>query len=459
MNKYLKLFTPVIFLISLVIINNVKTVKSGKLWNNYSVLYVPVETEDYKVVETLRNNNINDYIALSEQYLPLNFSENSIEVSMFRLSANNDEYNYIKKRNAFFFDKSNKYRLYYIPVENQADLINSVNILNKQNIQCGVDSSTSYPWLLILILFIFILMICLFSKNKLLFLISCITPFNFLFSNPFYPVAISMAFLILCILFVTNIWNRNGFFNSLFKNYITIVLFAGSILCVISCGIITTLLYFLVILSVISIIICYSSIENYIRNKKSFIPVLIKPAKLISLFAKKTKPVMLISTGAVFVIISLFFLSFSDTVNTHLSKLLLPSANGIQSDDLPQLDDYYEWNWNIQTYPYKSLNFEYDDNHIEYPTYNVNENGLLEEKINELEYNQQYKENVFNNIDNLPFKSIEKVMKSEGDNFKSGYSSTSSYQTSFFGIIMMFICLFMLLFIYISIIIGKGSKK
>lgn len=459
MNKYLKPISPVIFLICLLLLNTIKTVKSGKLWNNYSVLYVPSETEDYKIIEALKTNNITDYVALSEQYLPLNFSENSVEVSMFRIHSNDEDYNYHKKRNAFFFDKSNKYRLYYIPVENRAKLADTVSLLNSQKIQSGVDSSTSYPWLLILILFVLIIMMALFSKNKILFILCCITPFNFLYSNPFYPVAVSMCLLIICIMIMSNIWKRKGFYETFFKNYITLILLAGSILSVISCGFVTFLLYLLVLISILSIIFCYSFVEDFFRNKKSFIPVLIKPAKFISIFAKKTKQILLICIGTVSVIVALFFLSFSDTVNTHFTKLLLPSANGIQSENLPQLEDYYEWNWKIQSYPYKSLNYENDDYLVEFSSYKENEAGLVEEQTQQLIYNQQYKDNVYNNIDNLPFNSIEKVMKSEGNNFKSGYSSTSNYQTNIFGIIMMFICLFMLLFIYISIIIGKGSKN
>ena len=74
-------------------------------------------------------------------------------------------------------------------------------------------------------------------------------------------------------------------------------------------------------------------------------------------------------------------------------------------------------------------------------------------------YNQNFKDNVYSEIDTLPFNSIEKVIKSEGKDVITGYASTSSYSANLFSVIMMIICFFVLLFIYFYTIIKKENWK
>ena len=76
-----------------------------------------------------------------------------------------------------------------------------------------------------------------------------------------------------------------------------------------------------------------------------------------------------------------------------------------------------------------------------------------------MKYDNQFKREVYEGIDSLNFDSVEKLMKSEAEDFSAGYTAVSSYQINIFGIIMCFICLFILLFIYFSIIIRKGIRK
>ena len=117
--------------------------------------------------------------------------------------------------------------------------------------------------------------------------------------------------------------------------------------------------------------------------------------------------------------------------------------------------------WNIKTYPVKSINAEtQSDDRVEFPQYVENpQTGIIEEQKYVLTYDNAFKKSVYDDIENLSFDSLEKVMKSEGDNFTAGYSSTNSVNITIFSIIMSFICVFILLFIYISVIIRKGINK
>ena len=166
MNKYLKISSPFVFLISLILILSLKTLPSGKLWKNYYVVCVPVNTADSSVMTAIENAGIQNVVSLSGQYLPISLSENSIEVSMLRLNYKSAEYAYLNKRNAMFFDKSQAYRLYYIPGQYTAETNTLVKLLANQGINCIKDDSSNYPWLLPFIGLLLAVMLFLFVKNN-----------------------------------------------------------------------------------------------------------------------------------------------------------------------------------------------------------------------------------------------------------------------------------------------------
>lgn len=459
MNKYLKFVSPVIFIFCFILVFSLKAMSNGKLWENYSVLYVPAETSDSEVLTTFEETDIKNYVALSNQYLPLNLSANSVEIAMLKLNYSNEEYNYTQKRNSFFFDKSNKYRLYYIPKEYKSNLSECINILNAKKIECGVDTSSTYPWMLPLVGLILVILMCMYSKNKTVFILGELTPLVYIYSNPFYPNALSFCLLSLSIFFISNIWRRKDAIKYLLSKQPTPVLVLLSIIAAFSSSSKSGLLFLICLCAITSVLYTYFYLQDYFRNKKSFIPVYIKPAKMVSVFAKNSKTISFIISVSAIIFISLFFITQLSSVNSHFAKLLLPSSVDSASKNLPQLEDYYEWAWNVKTYPYKSLNSNNDEQKlIEYQTYNEVDGQIIENKII-MEYNQDFKDSILKDIDNLPFESVEKVLKTESSDIKTGYSSTSNYHTNLFGIIMMIICLFILLFILFSVIIRKGEKN
>lgn len=459
MKKYLKYISPLAFLLCIFLIFEFKAIPNGKLWNNYSVLYAPVDTDDNVIVNTIRSMNISNYVCLSEQYLPINISQNSIEIAIFKLNIINDGTEYHQTRNNYFFDKSNQFRLYYIPSEYKSKLNDVVNVLNNNGIQCGVDSTASYPWILPLIGLFIVIMLCLFSKKKYVFLAGSISPLIFLYCNPFYPVALSLGLILLIVFFISNLWKRNGFISCLINSYSVPAMLFIAFLSAFSSNIKTGLLFFVELISTLSILTFVYFFEDVIRNRKSFIPVFIKPAKLINIFASKTNTIMIILISTAFILIGTYFLTSNENITSHFAKLLLPANSDFQDEKLPQLEDYYKWTWDIKTAPYRSLNQTTNSNLIEYPKYSEDSNGLIKESKVVMAYNQNFKENTYNEIEELPFNSIEKVIKSEGIHFTGGYKSSSNYHNNLFGIIMMFISLSILLFLYIFIIIRRGSKK
>ena len=148
MNKYIKFISPAVFLISLILIFSFRSLPSGKLWKEYNVIYVPVEADDSVVLQAIEGCGIENAVSLSQQFLPLALNENSIEISMLRLNYSSPDYAYTTRRNAFFFDKSQSYRLYYIPSEYKAKLNELIHTIEARGIPCGSDNTASYPWLL-----------------------------------------------------------------------------------------------------------------------------------------------------------------------------------------------------------------------------------------------------------------------------------------------------------------------
>ena len=460
MNKYIKLSSPVIFLISLILIFVFKTVPSGKLWKNYSVLCVPVETNDALVLAAANESGIQGLVSLSGQFLPVSLTENSIEISMLRLNYNSPTFSYLNKRNAMFFDKSKTYRLYYIPAKYSTETAALIRQLKAQGIDCQKDSSAEYPWLLPLIGILLAAMLFLFSKHKVPFAAGAVIPLVYLYGNPFYPVATATCLSLLILFFISNLWRRKGAVSILLNKIVCPIMLGIALLCAFSSSLASGFLFILAICGTAAALeSCYLG-EEYFRNKKAFVPVYIRSAKRVSLFAGKVFTSMNVVTGAVALFIILIFITSTDTIKNSSAKLLFPASSSIKDSNLPEFEEYYKWNWNVKTYPYKSLNENYSEDEIEFSSFVENQDtGIINEQITRMKYDNSFKRQVYEDIDQLKFDSVEKVMKSEGENFSGGYTATSSYQINLFGIIMCFICLFILLFIYFSIIIRKGINK
>ncbi|MCR5188615.1 MAG: hypothetical protein K6C97_06730 [Treponema sp.] len=458
MNKYIKIASAFVFLITLFLLSFFKSIPSGKLWQEYKVLYVPVQVEDYKVITALNESKISDYVALSNQFLPLNLKSDSLEYSMFKINCESKDYSYYKDRNAYFFDKSQSYRLYYIPSEYEKELNDCLDLLNSNNIEAATDANSTYPWILPLIILTVIIILSLFSKNKLLFILASVPSFTYIFSNPFYPLALAVILLELCLFFISNIWARKGAFLVLLQHYYIPGMLAIALICALSISIKTFALFICTLLSICSALFSYYSLQEYLSSKKSFVPVYIKSAKMLPIFALRQNIVMISLISSSVLLITVFLLTSTKSFSTAFTKLQLPAAQEKACDELPQLENYYQFVWKVESYPYQSLNKNnYSQGFLEFSQYSeeggfINENKILKA------YNQNYKDNVFDSIDTLHFNSIEKVLKSEGSQVQTNYCSVNNYQTNLFSKIMMLICLFVLLFLYFSIIIRRQTR-
>lgn len=461
MKKFKSLLALLICLVCVVCLFLFRQIPKGQLWKGYSVLYVPVETSDQTVVNVLDELEIKNFICLSNQFLPLKIELNSPEYSMLKLNIQNDDFSYIYDRNGYFFDKNGDYRIYYIPSEYSENFSVLIKKLSEWNIPANVDSKTQYPVFLPIVFAILCVILCYFSKNKILFGSSVIFPILFVFFNPFYQVIFARCLLLIILFIVSNIWNRKGSVKTILSCFYLYLILVIYLISSVGTSLSVCLLSILEVISISSVFIIYYDFIFW-KNKKSITFVKIKPARLVSIFADKQ--FLVFSSILVSMLFIFGFLFFSSSNSTKISKsendVLLPClvSEAENQSNLPMLEDYYKWVWNVQTFPYRSLNESHQESVVEFSRFVQSENGIIQQ--NEVMfYDDEFKQNLNTQIDFIGENSIEYMLRTQNQELFPCFSSSGSFQISNFSLVMCFICFFILLFIYFSIIIQKGVKK
>lgn len=446
-------------LLSLLVIFTFRSVPSGQIWKKYNILYVSKEADQNIVTKVFSDCKINDYVSLSNQYLPVNLSKYSPEFSLLKIKGNDS---YIEKRDAFFFDKSQNYILYYVPSTFKSQLEDACAHLSAKKIKCGLDTNSSYPFLIPFFVIIFAALLFIFAKNKGVYSIGSVFSIVFVLCNPFYSVATALILIHLFLFILSRLWNREGLLTFLKKQSIFTILSGTVLLNIIFSTKITAMLFIFYAAGLFSALSIYKEIEAYSNKRKPFQSIFILPANRIELFTDKTFFLLPLSILIVLVFLVTSLISSKSNSSSKFSKILLPGKAGIESTELPQFEDYYEWSWLIKTAPYRSINInsenKADFSHIDFPYYEE-ENGKIVLKTKSLIYDDNFKLSVFSEIENFNFNSLENVMRSEGSSSKFNYVSLNSYSINYISIIMILICFFILLFIYISCIIKKGFRK
>ena len=462
MNIIKKVLPVLGIIITAVLTITFRTIPKGKTWESYNVLYIKTNTIPADLENIFLNNGINEYICLNNQHIPIMLARNSIEEALLKISVSSAENKYLYDRQNYFYDSKGEYSLFYIPDYYGKKIDSTVQELTKARAQAGIDSTLSYLWLIPAVIVLLTIILTAFSKNKLFFFITAILPCVYAFCNAFYASAISVIILLLTLFVFSNIYKRKGALNKMLAgNIFLLAAVAVSFVSAFSVSLLSGIFYIILAAGTLCSILLASNIERKTFSKYNFQPVLIRSAKRVSQYGGKSNivlPLVLVFTIA---IIAYFVLgSFHLAGTKNKDNLLLPGKTEVSDAKLPGLEEYYRWNWNVRTAPYKSLNAnsEYDDEHVVYPEF-VEEDGLITQRNLTMYYNQSFKQEVYDSIDNLDFYSIEAVIKEQGKDFLAGYTKEASYNVSIFGIIMMITCFCMLLFIYFSAMIKKGGKR
>lgn len=436
-----------------------RSVPSGQLWKGYSVLYAPVSSDDYVILNTLKENGVENVTSLSGQYLPVLYKSHSLEVSMIPLNPNASAY--LTDRENYFYDKSKQYRLYYIPVAQKSELATCVIQLRERGISCGIDLSAPYPWILPVLSVVFFLFLLFLAKNRLLFFISSVLPAVFPICFPFLSSLSSVCILMIFLYALSNIVGRRGLFDLIARNILLFVLLFISIFASFTQNIISGVFYILCLVNCLLAVYSYNKIQELQAAQSSFNPVLIRSVFFISKYNRNEK---IIFPFAFIVIILSFVVCvfFMDSFSTQASKLSLPSANAVTRDDkLTDLKDYADWKWEVQSFPYRNVNLENDKlSYIKFPRYSEID-GKITESYDIVSFNESYVLKSRDDIKELPYNALEKMLLSQTVNSEDivpGYSLSVSYQLSFFTIIMIILQLLVLSMYFIKTAFSRGRR-
>ena len=462
MNIIKKVLPILGIIITAILIITFRTIPKGKTWNDYNILYVKTSTMPSSFESIMKQNGISEYVSLQNQHIPIMLVRNSIEETLLKINISSAENKYLYDRQSYFYDSKGEYSLFYIPDYYGKRIDSVVQDLTKAGAQAGIDSTLSYLWLIPVVVLVLTVILTIFSKNKLFFLTTAILPCIYTCCNAFYASAISVIILLLSLFILSNIYKRKGAMNRFITGNIIVICAVGiSIVAAFSVSLLSGIFYIILIAGTVCSVLTALSLDIKVTSRYEFQPVMIRSAKRVSVYGGKSNIVLPVILVAVVVIIAYFVLgSFHIAGTSNKDNLLLPGKTETADKKLPLLEDYFRWNWNVRTAPYKSLNnnSEYDDEHVVYPQF-VQEDGIITQKNLIMYYNQSFKNEVYDSIDNLDFYSIESVIKAQGKDFLAGYTKAASYNVSLFGIIMMIMCFCMLLFIYFSAIIRKGGKR
>ena len=431
-----------LILLSVVLLLVLKKTPSKKMWDDYSVFYIEETTDENYIENLFKNYNIKDFISLKNQKVPLTVSENTPEYSLSLSSLEHSDY--LDARIKYFFDKSGKFKIYYVENKYFKELNDMCSFIkDTSDFSCGVDSKESFPVFAFLILFAFFVFLVFKSEKKLLFVFASLIPLLYAFMLPFYSCFTGISLFLLGIFISLKLWNRKGGFKRLLKVRSLHVVFILSFFCQIAQGALCVFLYIMTVISVISVFYLYRLFEEKYFLHFSFKPVQIRSAKTVSLLTKKSYLGVVFNTIAIFLFFVASIFSFFLSPSLCREYLLLPSKKG--SPSLVNLDDFFSWRWEALTFPYISLNSpgnsKYDKKSVSFYVYS-DEPDAIKESLKVMSFDEKFIEDSLNSIENLSYPALEKMFLSQGMKKSYGYSSSGSQNVSVFTIMVVAVSLF-----------------
>lgn len=439
-----------------------RAVPVSRIWNSYSVAYVEKSLSEEIVLSYFEKNSVENVISFSKQKIP--FISDYTPVLPQRDSL------YLTNRLFYFFDYSNTYNLFYIPKKSDSNCVKALEeIIHDTNTSCGMDGKQQYPWLVPFITLAVFFMFIFFAHNKKVFILSSFSILILSFSQVFYPVASSSILYMLSCYLSSRIWGRRKAFIVLRKNIYTIIPLLISIISISLLSIHCALLIILCSASSICLLILLDFYEKFKDSKISFKFVKIFGAPQLPLMHQQTAKHTLYCLVPLFILLVLFILSSRLSTKTE-TEIAIPvpihTGNIEEEKKIPTLNDVYEWFWKAKTYPYKNLN-DYSDSTqiVEGETISIPRYEIIEEKVIETEsqimtFDNNFKETVDKEIEDLEYEAIEKVIKKQGADVSVVYknSSESRGQTDSLGLILILVCIFVPVLLIIIYVLKSGRK-
>ena len=443
--------------LSLLFIFILQTIPTNQIWKSYGVLYVEKSVSENDVLDLLADENCDDVISLSNQYLP--FVSNVISY------IPEDNSSYLERKKMYFTDRDSKYNLFYFPSEKEKAVYRIVSKLgSEKKVSCGVNSRIRFPLLCFFVSLIVYIIFTVFCDKKFFFLVSQLPVVLLSFSQPFYIVSCSSILFMTSYFLAMKIYNRKKNWNIIKKNPLILVFLFLSLLASLLISFKVFLLSALSFGSAVSFLFTYDWFESVFTHS-NFTYVKIIPASRINLLSRKNIKNVYVQTAATFVLLVLFLITqkINSSKNEKL-KLPMPSLQAVSSENkLPDIDDFYEWVWNITMYPYMNLNSNNNKYEIYYPRYKMNENNTIETYYDRYVYDSSFKNEVDKKLDLVDNTSLEYFLKKQGNNITVSYTDSlkSPFTTRQYivSLILILLSVFIpVVFILCYKVIGKFRK-
>lgn len=443
----------------------------SKIWKSFQVLYAENSVSEEKILSVLDKNGCKGVISFSQQRQPLFSIYTPVELKQ-------PSSDYLTERLKYFCDKQNQFRLYYIPEEYNSEAEKALSQIQKElTMKAGLDGKSNYLWILPVLCVIFYLIFTIASKNKKLFFALSLFPVLFVFSKPFFADAAAVIMFMQSVFLSEKYWNRKKAAKVISTSFYTIVSVISSVAVIFIFSWIDGLIFLAVIAAVYSFYLLMSSFEKFRNKRLSFTYSYIVPADMLPSVTKESSKFILLAAAGIAVMIFLFFFQGRFSSGATYRGLILPSPvdkgiayietgdgspeeNAVSeiSEQLPDLENYYEWVWDTVTFPYRNLNSRSRQREplekgeqIILDDYVDTENGIVKEQKVIYEYNDAFIEKIDKNIEKLNYPAIEKLMKEQGEEYDVVYSASSngtSQDNDSRSFVLIILCLFVTIIMY-----------
>ena len=390
---------------------------TSRIWEGYTLFFADKHISEETALSFLSSEGCHEVISLGSQKVPYVSHFGPVLPQVFD--------DYLSARLGYFSDRSGDYALYYIPAGNEAQAIKAAEKLSKQtSLVAGTDGKRTYPFASPLVAVLVFVALLVLSHNKAAFFCPAVLSLPLCFSQPFHSVVAAAVLFMLALYLTQRIWGRRRALAVARKNLYVLVLLCVSLLVFLLSGAKAALLGVLSFMAAISSLYLLHLMEHFLDKRRTFRIKKIFSATQLPLVHKKNSSVVLLCSSPVLLILLLFAFSSKITGFSSIAARLyfpVPSGKSDERGELPCLDDFYEWIWNVKAFPYRSLN---SDGYFRKPaqgeelrvTRYEQKNGLLRENSSVLmKFDGSFKNTTDKEIEHLEYPAIEKFMEKQGE--------------------------------------------
>ncbi len=436
----------IILMLSLVLPHLFKAAPVAQLWRGYTVVRVPA-ADAAVLPPILEQNGCADVIRLENQHPPLE-SDSGAPIAPAFFSEEDD---YLVARRAYFFDKSGRFQLMYVPVRYARQ---AAAVLNELSAVHGITGAligrTEYSWFCPLVCILFAAALTLLAADKTRFVLAAAAP-------AFYPIALPLAApsagvcLLLCGIFAAHGVARNECDRPHRKKRALPIFAAAALPCAFTGGLKAGLLLTLALCGAAAGALLHAKIQEALNEQYSFRPVRILTAALSEQAVDKRLIALPLTSCAAGILLGSVLLAPRATpFDKSIGGFFVPAPGG-ESGTLPGLSDYIHWRWRALTAPYAPFDGTHldsvpaDGERIVFPRYALSD-GVIRASSDVFVFDDAFRAASLSALDALPYPAVEKLLKAQGEAAQFGYSSASFQSVTLLTIIPLAAACFIPLF-------------